>query len=129
MKKGIKIKPEEIIVILRQVEVMISQGKTFPMACRGSGVSEQTYYRWRKQYGGMQVPQAKELKNLQLENARLKKAIAELTLEKHYFMRIINITNNLFKKFNNNSLNLVQIFRGQRRLVNSSSLADFQWTG
>lgn len=82
MKKGTKIKPEEIIAILRQAEVMISQGKTVPMACRDSGVSEQTYYRWRKQYGGMQVTQAKELKNLQLENARLKKAVAELTLEK-----------------------------------------------
>ena len=73
MKKGIKIKPEEIIAILCQVEVMISQGKTVPMAYGDSGVSEQTYYRWRKQYGGMQVPQAKELKNLQLENSRLKK--------------------------------------------------------
>ncbi len=82
MKKGIKIKPEEIIAILRQVEVMISQGKTVPLACRDSGITEQTYYRWRKQYGGMQVSQAKELKNLQLENARLKKAVAELTLEK-----------------------------------------------
>ena len=82
MKKGIKIKPEEIIAILRQVEVMISQGKTVALACRDSGVTEQTYYRWRKQYGGMQVPQAKKLKNLQLENARLKKAVAELTLEK-----------------------------------------------
>lgn len=82
MKKGTKIKPEEVIAILRQVEVMISQGKTVPMACRDSGITEQTYYRWRKQYGGMQVTQAKELKNLQLENARLKKAVAELTLEK-----------------------------------------------
>lgn len=82
MKKGAKIKPEEIIATLRQVEVMISQGKTVPMACRDSGITEQTYYRWRKLYGGMQIPQVKELKNLQLENARLKKAVAELTLEK-----------------------------------------------
>jgi transposase-like protein len=82
MKKGIKIKPEEIIAILRQVEVMIGQGKTVQMACRDSAITEQTYYRWRKQYGGMQVSQAKELKNLQLENSRLKKAVAELTLEK-----------------------------------------------
>ena len=82
MKKGTKIKPEEVIAILRQIEVMISQGKTVPMACRDSAITEQTYYRWRKQYGGMQVSQAKELKNLQLENSRLKKAVAELTLEK-----------------------------------------------
>ena len=82
MKKGTKIKPEEVIAILRQVEVMISQGQTVPMACRDSAITEQTYYRWRKQYGGMQASQAKELKNLQLENSRLKKAVAELTLEK-----------------------------------------------
>ncbi len=82
MKKGTKIKPEEVIAILRQVEVMISQGKTVAMACRDSAITEQTYYRWRKQFGGMQVSQAKELKNLQLENSRLKKAVAELTLEK-----------------------------------------------
>ncbi len=82
MKKGAKIKPEEIIATLRQVEVMINQGKTVPMACRESGISEQTYYRWRKTYGGMQVPQAKEFKKLQEENARLKRAVADLTLDK-----------------------------------------------
>jgi len=52
------------------------------VACRDSAITEQTYYRWRKQFGGMQVSQAKELKNLQLENSRLKKTVAELTLEK-----------------------------------------------
>ncbi len=82
MKKGVKIKPEEIIAILRQVEVMISQGKSVAIACRESAITEQTYYRWRKIYGGMQVSQAKEFKKLQEENARLKRAVADLTLDK-----------------------------------------------
>ena len=82
MKKGIKIKPEEIITILRQVEIMINQGKSVTIACRESAITEQTYYRWRKIYGGMQVSQAKEFKKLQEENARLKRAVADLTLDK-----------------------------------------------
>lgn len=82
MKKGIKIKPEEIIAILRQVEIMINQGKSVAVACRESSITEQTYYRWRKIYGGMQVSQAKEFKKLQEENARLKRAVADLTLDK-----------------------------------------------
>ena len=64
MKKGVKAKPEEIIPTLRQVEIMINQGKTIALACRESGITEQTYYRWRKTYGGMQISQAKELKEL-----------------------------------------------------------------
>jgi len=82
MKKGVKAKPEEIIPTLRQVEIMINQGKTIALACRESGITEQTYYRWRKTYGGMQISQAKELKELKDENARLKRAVAELTLDK-----------------------------------------------
>jgi len=82
MKKGIKIKPEEIISTLRQIEVMINQGKSVALSCRESAITEQTYYRWRKIYGGMQVPQAKEFKRLQEENARLKRAVADLTLDK-----------------------------------------------
>jgi transposase-like protein len=61
---------------------MINQGKTIALACRDSGITEQTYYRWRKMYGGMQTSQVKELKALKDENARLKRAVAELTLDK-----------------------------------------------
>ena len=82
MKKGEKFKTEEIIAILRQVEIIINQGKTVPMACREADILEQTYYRWRKLYGGMQISQAKEFKKLQEENARLKRAVADLTLDK-----------------------------------------------
>ena len=75
-------KPEEIITKLRQVEVLIGQGMARLDAIRQIGVVEQTYYRWRKQYGGMGVDQLKELKRLQKENDRLRKAVSDLTLDK-----------------------------------------------
>ena len=75
-------KPEEIITKLRQVEVLMGQGMSRLDAIRQIGVVEQTYYRWRKQYGGMGVDQLKELKRLQKENDRLRKAVSDLTLDK-----------------------------------------------
>ena len=75
-------KPEEIVTKLRQVEVLVGQGKTRVDAIREIGVVEQTYYRWRKQYGGMGSDQVKELKRLQKENDRLRRAVSDLTLEK-----------------------------------------------
>ena len=72
----------EIVAKLRQVEVLISQGKTVPLACKEAGIVDQTYYRWRKEYGGLQLEQAKKLKDLQKENGQLKRALATLTLEK-----------------------------------------------
>ena len=75
-------KPEEIVTQLRQVEVLVGQGKARIDAIREIGVVEQTYYRWRKQYGGMGTDQLKELKRLQKENDRLRRAVSDLTLEK-----------------------------------------------
>ena len=72
--------PEQIVRKLREAEVLISQGNTIGQASRQLGITEQTYYRWRKQYGGMQVSQAKQLKVLKNENARLKKLVAGLSL-------------------------------------------------
>ncbi|GGO16746.1 hypothetical protein GCM10007972_26140 [Iodidimonas muriae] len=74
--------PEQIISKLREAEVLLSQGRTVGEAARQLGVAEQTYYRWRNQYGGMQTSQARKLKELERENVRLKKAVAELTLDK-----------------------------------------------
>lgn len=74
--------PEQIVAKLRQIEVLVSQGKTVPLACKDGGITDQTYYRWRKEYGGLQLEQAKKLKDLQKENAQLKRALATLTLEK-----------------------------------------------
>ncbi len=73
---------EQIINKLREAEVLISQGKTIGEAARQLGVAEQTYYRWRSEYGGMKMDQARRLKDLEKENVRLKKAVAELTLDK-----------------------------------------------
>ena len=75
-------KPEEIVIKLRQVEVLVGQGKAWIDAIRSIGVAEQTYYRWRKQYGGMGTNQVKELKRLQKENDHLRRAVSDLTLEK-----------------------------------------------
>ncbi len=75
-------KAEEIVTKLRQVEVLVGQGKARIDAIREIGVVEQTYYRWRKQYGGMGTDQLKELKRLQKENDRLRRAVSDLTLEK-----------------------------------------------
>jgi len=75
-------KPEEIVAKLRQVEVLLAQGKTATEAVRTLGVTEQTYYRWRAEYGGLKLDQVKHLKLLEQENGRLRKAVADLTLEK-----------------------------------------------
>ena len=77
-----RFKPEEIIAKLREAEVLMAQGMTTAKAVRQLGVTEQTYYRWRKEYGGMQVSQAKRLKDLEKENARLKRLVADLNLDK-----------------------------------------------
>ena len=75
-------KPEEIIAKLRQVEVMTGQGTPMADAIRSIGVTEVTYYRWRSEYGGMKLDQVKRLKELEVENARLRKAVSDLTLDK-----------------------------------------------
>jgi putative transposase len=74
--------PEQIIGMLREAEVLLSQGRTTGEVCRQLGVSEQSYYRWRREYGGLKVDQAKRLKELEKENARLRKAVSDLTLDK-----------------------------------------------
>jgi len=73
--------PEQIINKLREAEVILSQGGTVGEASKKIGVTEQTYYRWRKEYGGMRIEQAKRLRELEKENARLKKLVADLSLD------------------------------------------------
>jgi transposase-like protein len=82
MKKSTKHKAEEIITILRKVEILTAQGKSVLESCRECSISDNTYYKWRKQYGGMELSHLRELKRLQEENSRLKKAVADLTLDK-----------------------------------------------
>ena len=73
---------EQIVVMLRQIEVLMSQGKAAPVACREAGISQQSYYRWRKEYGGLDLDQARRMKDLEKENSRLKRLVADLSLEK-----------------------------------------------
>ena len=73
---------EQIVMVLRQIEVLMSQGKAAPVACREAGISQQSYYRWRKEYGGLEIDQAKRMKDLERENVRLRRLVADLSLEK-----------------------------------------------
>jgi transposase-like protein len=82
MGRGTKFKPEEIIAKLREAEVELARGKKIPEVCKQIGVTEQTYYRWKKEYGGLRMDQAKRLKELAKENARLKRRLADAELDK-----------------------------------------------
>ena len=88
MARGKRHTPEQIVNVLRQIEVAIANGKTTPAACKEAGFTEQTYYRWRKEYGGLKVDQAKRLKELEQENSKLKRLVAELSLDKQILQDI-----------------------------------------
>ena len=75
-------KPEEIVAKLRQVDVLTSQGKSVAASIRAIGVTEVTYYRWRQEYGGLRSDQVKRMKDLEVENTRLRRAVSDLTLDK-----------------------------------------------
>ena len=77
-----RFKAEQIIRMLREADVEVAKGQAIAHVCTKLGISEQTYYKWRKEYGGMKVDQAKRLKELEEENSRLKKLVADLTLDK-----------------------------------------------
>jgi putative transposase len=79
---GKRMKVEQIISKLREAELMISQGQTVQLACKKINITEQTYYRWRKEYGGLRTDQAKRFKELEQENARLKRLLADAELDK-----------------------------------------------
>ncbi len=82
MKRGQKTSAEKVVLKLRQIEVQTAQGKSLALACKEAEISEQSYYRWRKEYGGVAIEQAKRLKDLERENARLRRLVADLSLEK-----------------------------------------------
>ena len=86
---GKRAKPEEIIAKLREVEVRLALGETAAAAARAVGVTEQTYYRWRKEYGGLQVDQAKRMKDMEKENARLRRAVSDLTLDNQILQEVV----------------------------------------
>ena len=81
-------KAEQIVTLLRQIEVGIANGKTTPQVCKEAEITVQTYYRWRKEFGGLKLDQAKRLKELEKENGRLKRLVAELSLEKQVLREV-----------------------------------------
>lgn len=82
MARGKKQTPEQIVNVLRRIEVAVANGKPTEQSCRDAGIAEQTYYRWRKEYGGLKVDQARRLKEPEQENAKLMRLVSELSLEK-----------------------------------------------
>ncbi len=81
MPRGKRIKTEEIIMNLRQIEIDLAKGLSIEESCRKVGVAASAYYRWRQKYGGMEIGQAKEFKDLERENSRLKRLVADLSLD------------------------------------------------
>jgi putative transposase len=82
MKRGQKTSAEKVVLKLRQIEVQTAQGKSLALACKEAEISEQSYYRWRKEYGGLQIDPARRMKDLERENTRLRRLVADLSLEK-----------------------------------------------
>jgi len=85
-----RFKPEEIVNKLREADVLLSQGKSIAQACKQIGITDQTYYRWRREYGGMKTDQAKRLKELERENARLKRLLADAEIDKAILQEAAN---------------------------------------
>jgi transposase-like protein len=92
MAKRRRYSPEQIITKLRESEVHLSQGKTVGQACKALEISEQTYYRWRREYEGMDVTQARKLKEMEKENTRLKKLVADLSLDNAILKEVLGST-------------------------------------
>lgn len=88
MTKGKKAKPEYIVSTLRKVEVLIAQGMQVEEACKQAEITKQTFYRWKKEYGSLEVDQAKRLKELESENSRLKRLVADLSLDKEMLKEV-----------------------------------------
>lgn len=86
---GKRYKAEQIVNMLREIDVKTSNGKTIPEACKQAGITEQTYYRWRKVYGGLKVDQARKFKEMEAENARLKRLVADLSLREAMLKEVV----------------------------------------
>ena len=86
---GKKAKPEEVIAKLREIEIRLARGETAASAARAVGVTEQSYYRWRKEDGGLQTNQVKRLKEIEKENQRLRRAVSDLTLDNQILQEVV----------------------------------------
>jgi putative transposase len=87
--KGKRFKAEQIVNMLREIDVITANGKSLTVACKQVSISEQTYYRWRKIYGGLKVDQAKRLKEIEAENSKLKKLVADLSLREAMLKEVV----------------------------------------
>jgi len=87
---GKRAKPEEVIAKLREIDIRLARGETAAAAARAVGVTEQSYYRWRKEYGGLQTNQVKRLKEIEKENQRLRKAVSDLTLDNQILKEVVS---------------------------------------
>ena len=88
-KHGVRFKPEQIVSLLKQIEVLTANGKNLEETCKSLSITAQSYYRWRKMYGGMKADQAKKFKDLELEITRLKKLVADLSLREVMLQEVI----------------------------------------
>ena len=86
---GKRFKPEQIVNLLREIEAMMANGKTLLEACKQAGISDKSYYRWRRIYGGLKVDQARKFKEIEAENSRLKKLVAELSLREAMLKEVV----------------------------------------
>ena len=86
---GKRFKPEQIVNLLREMEAMMANGKTLLEACKQAGISDKSYYRWRRIYGGLKVDQARKFKEIEAENTRLKKLVAELSLREAMLKEVV----------------------------------------
>lgn len=86
---GKRLKAEQIVNLLREIDVFMANGKTLLEACKQAGISDKSYYRWRKIYGGLKVDQARKLKEIEAENARLKKLVADLSLREAMLKEVV----------------------------------------
>lgn len=84
-----RFKPEQMVNLLREIEVLMANGKSLLEACKQAGISDKSYYRWRKIYGGLKVDQVKRFKEVEVENARLKKLVAELSLREAMLKEVV----------------------------------------
>ena len=84
-----RFKPEQMVNLLREIEVLMANGKSLLEACKQAGISDKSYYRWRKIYGGLKVDQVKRFKEIEVENARLKKLVAELSLREAMLKEVV----------------------------------------
>ena len=123
MKRGQKTSAEQVVLKLRQIEVQTAQGKSLALACKEAEISEQSYYRWRKEYGGLQIDQARRMKDLERENTRLRRLVADLSLEKQV---LADVASGNFFSIRGSWVNSLGVHPGSAREWSCGALASLR---